>query len=585
MFLNRFTLSLLAGGAAACALSVAANAQGLPVTLWSQNGPSAPFQYFGEAGAGIGDHDGDGKADWIVGTPGATIGGLNQAGRATVYFSSGAAPVVLNGSFALERFGASVSSAGDQTGDGIPEILIAGPNNMGAGTFRGRIQLIDGATYATITVFFGLADNFQWGGTMCTLGDLNGDGKSEYAFNGNVFNISSQPIPAVYVMNGANNQIYCAQIQFGTGVGQGPGDLANAGDVNGNGANDLIVGRGVDTQVYALPATVGGATSLLFSIPTRGEAVAGPGDVNGDGVPDIAVSNRNLGPLGGLQGFVGVYSGAAPHALLWSLLGSGGQDEFGVAMDALGDVSGDGAGDIVVGAPQRQPGFLGSGYVKLLSGSNGAKLAQWNGNGSPSNPNEFGAMVANAGDVDGDGKDDYLIGDRGRDIGGQTDAGFAMIAKGALAGNAVGVLFCHCPPSSPAMCGNTHNGLGGCLNTLGQPGLLQGFGSTSVTADDLFLVASGLPASSSTFFYSGTSSTAPGSPLYSGLMCVGGTLTRLPVVTASGGVAVKGPYQVVQQGGYLAGQTAYFQAQYRNINGPCGANANQTNALALTFLP
>jgi hypothetical protein len=585
MFSNRFSRSMFAVGAAACALSGAVHAQGLPVTLWTQNGPSAPFQYFGEAVAGIGDHDGDGKSDWIVGAPGTTVGGLNQAGRATVYFSSGAAPVVINGSFAFERFGASLSSAGDQTGDGIPEILVAGPNNAGSGTFRGRIQLINGATYATITTFFGLADNYQWGATMCVLGDLNGDGKSEYAFNGNVFNLSFQPIPAVYVMDGSNNQIYCAQLQFGTGTGQGPADLANAGDVNGDGVNDLIVGRGVDTQVYSLPATAGGATSLLFSIAMRGEVVAGPGDVDGDGVRDIAISNRNSGPLGGLQGFVGVYSGAAPHAQLWSLLGTGGQDEFGASMDALGDVSGDGVGDIVVGAPQRTPSFLGAGYVKLLSGANGALFALWTGTGGPSNPTEFGAAVANAGDVDADGNNDFLIGDRGRDIGGQTDAGFAMIAKGALAGNAVGVLFCHCPPSSPAMCGNTHNGLGGCLNTLGQPGLLQGFGSTSVTADDLFLVASGLPATSSTFFYSGTSSAAPGSPLYSGLMCVGGTLTRLPLVTASGGVAVKGPYEVVLQGGYLAGQTAYFQAQYRNINGPCGANANETNALALTFVP
>jgi hypothetical protein len=141
---------------------------------------------------------------------------------------------------------------------------------------------------------------------MCWLGDLNGDGKSEYAFNGNVFNISSQPIPAVYVMNGANNQIYCAQIQLGTGTGQGAGDLANAGDVNGDGVNDLIIGRGVDTQVYSLPGTVGGATAL-FSIPMR-EVVAGPGDgVNSDGVRDIAIANRNAGPLGGVQGFAGVY--------------------------------------------------------------------------------------------------------------------------------------------------------------------------------------------------------------------------------------------------------------------------------------
>jgi hypothetical protein len=578
MLLHRSTRSWIVATASIGMLASAVHAQGLPVTLWSQNGPSAPFQNFGHAGAGIGDHDGDGKADWIVGTPGATIAGMSSAGRATVYFSSGLAPVQLDGAFAFERFGSAVSSAGDQTGDGIPEILVAGPNFNGAGSLRGHIRLYNGATFAVITQFFGLSDGYGWGGTMCSLGDLNGDGKGEYAFNGNVFNQLSQPVAAVYVMDGSNNQIYCAQIQVTAA------DLANAGDVSGNGVNDLIIGGNSDTRVYSLPATAGNAVSMLFSISVRGEGVAGPGDVNGDGVRDIAISNRNLGPLGGLQGSVGVYSGAT-QGQLWSVLGMGGQDEFGAAVDAIGDVNGDGVGEIVVGAPQRQPGFLGAGYVKLLSGVDGAKFAQWNGTGGPSNPTEFGSAVANAGDVDGDGRDDYFIGDRGRDIGGQTDAGFAMIVKGAIAGAAVGSQFCNCAAPSSNPCAITHNGLGGCLNTLGQPGVLAGFGTTSVAADDLFLTASGLPSTSSTFFYSGTSSTAPGTALYSGLMCVGGALTRLPVVQASGGVAVKGPYQLVQQGGYLAGQTVYFQAQYRNINGACGANANQTNALALTFTP
>ncbi|MCC7014642.1 MAG: hypothetical protein IT454_18925 [Planctomycetes bacterium] len=585
MLQSRSVSRLVSSVFAASALTVAARAQGLPVTLWSQNGPAFPGANFGEGVAGLGDLDGDGKSDWIVGAPGLTVSGLSAAGRATVYYSSGATPVQLDGTTAFERFGASLSSAGDQNGDGKPEFLVAAPNHSSSGmALRGRIALYDGATCALITQWWGLAANMQWGVTMCTLGDLDGDGKSEYAFNGNTFSTAFAPLPAIYVMSGALNQVYCTQISFANTPNSAPYDIDSAGDMNGNGAADLIVGRGADTQVYALPNVFGGATSLMFTIPVRGEVVAGPGDVNADGVRDIAIANRNLGPLGGLQGFVGVYSGAT-QAQLWSVLGSGGQDEFGASMCAISDFSGDGAGELVVGAPQRQSGFLGTGYVRVLSGANGVKLAEWIGTGSPSNPAQFGSSVANAGDVDGDGKQDYLIGDRGRDLGTQIDAGFAMIAKGALAGATVGTQFCHCPPSSPAACGNTHNGLGGCLNTLGTPGLLAGFGTASVTADDLFLVASGLPASSTVFFFSGTASAAPGFPLYSGLMCVTGTITRLPAVTASNGVAVKGPHQLAAQGGYLAGTTAFFQAQYRNINGPCGANANQTNALAVTFTP
>lgn len=585
MSLSRTSSRTLSIVAAATTLCAALNAQGLPVTLWSQPGPSFPFANYGEEVAGVGDLDGDGLADWAVGAPGVTVGAMSQAGSATVYFSGGGPSVTINGNTAFERFGESISSAGDQNGDGKPELLIAAPRHTSSGlNFRGRIVLLDGATLSVITQWWGLAANSSWGAMMCSLGDLNGDGKSEYAFNGNVFSVPFTPIPAVYVMDGSNNQVYCAQLQFSNTPNTVPLDIANAGDVTGNGVNDLIVGRGVDTQVFSLASASGVPATLAFTIAMNAQAVAGPGDVDGDGVRDIAISNRNLGPLGGLQGRAMIYSGAT-QGQLWSVLGLGGQDEFGVAMDQVGDIDGDGNGDIAVGAPQRQPGFLGTGYVRVLSGSNGAQLAMWNGIGGATNATEFGAAVANAGDVDGDGKADFLIGDRGRPVGPQDDGGYAMIAKGELAAGAVGTPFCHCPSSSPASCGNTHSGMGGCLNTFGTPGLLEGFGSTSVASDDLFLVASGLPPSASTFFFSGTGSAAPGIPLYSGLLCVSGTLTRLPVVTASNGVAVKGPYQLVGQGGYMAGQTTYFQAQYRNINGPCGHNANQTNALVLTFTP
>lgn len=584
MFLSRISSRTLSIVAAATTLCAALNAQGLPVTLWSQPGPSFPFANFGEAVAGVGDLDGDGLADWAVGAPGVTVGAMLQAGSATVYFSGGGAPVTINGNTAFERFGESISSAGDQNGDGKPELLIAAPRHTSSGmNFRGRIVLLDGATFSVISPWLGLSANMSWGALMCTLGDLNGDGKSEYAFNANSFS-GSTPVPAVFVMDGSNNQLYCAPLVYSNVANQVPTDIANAGDVTGDGVNDLIVGRGVDTQVFSLASTSGVPATLAFTIAMNAYAVAGPGDVNGDGVRDIAISNRNLGPLGGLQGRAMVYSGAT-QAQLWSVLGLGGQDEFGVAMDQVGDIDGDGKGDIAVGAPQRQSSFLGTGYVRVLSGSNGAQLAMWTGIGGATNATEFGAAVANAGDVDGDGKADFLIGDRGRHVGPQDNAGYAMIAKGALAGGTVGTMFCHCPSSSPASCGNTHSGMGGCLNTFGTPGLLEGFGSTSVAADDLFLVASGLPPSATTFFFSGTGSAAPGTPLYSGLLCVTGTLTRLPAVTASNGVAVKGPHQLVAQGGYFAGHTAYFQAQYRNVNGPCGANANQTNALVLTFTP
>lgn len=549
-----------------------AGAQGLPVTLWTQNGPASHFNEFGAALDGLGDLNGDGLSDWIVGSPSATIGGLNQAGRVNIYYSNGAPAATINGANAFSNFGQAVSDAGDQTGDGVSEILVGSPQWPGNGTFRGKVSLYNGATLAPITNFFGLTNLTQWGLMMCSLGDLNSDGQGDYAFNGDYGGNL-----AVYVMSGANNQILYVPIQPGMAMN----DIANAGDVNGDGKDDLIVGFATQTRVY------NGATgALLFTIAgAPGISVAGPGDVNGDGVPDIAVGDNTVPGVGGGQyGQVSVYSGAN-QALLWSRLGDGVQDEFGLSITAIGDINNDGAGDLAAGAPERQSGFFGLGYVRVLSGPDGCDQGVWTGATLQS---WFGAAVGDAGDVDGDGRRDLMIGDPHLDVSGFIDTGFATVKKGALSGPSVGTMFCHCGIGF-GPCGNDNTfGAGGCLNSTGQPGLLQGFGSASVSADNLFLVASGLPSSTPTLFFSGTTKAGGGFglPLLDGLVCVSGTIFRLnPAEQAVNGVAVKGPCEVVMTGGYLAGQTLHFQNQYRDLSGPCGFGANQTNGLTVTFTP
>ena len=175
---------------------------------------------------------------------------------------------------------------------------------------------------------------------------------------------------------------------LGLGVGA-PGDL------DGDGVDDVVLGLSGDATVEARSGSTG---ALLWS-RTRsglyGRSIASPGDIDGDDVPDVAVGN----PTGEK---VHLESGADGHTL-WTRTFTGTQ-LTSWAMAALGDVDGDGLGDLVVGGLfGPSPGAT----VRVLSGVDGSDV--WV---IPPGLGDFGfgEAVANAGDVDGDGVDDILVG-------------------------------------------------------------------------------------------------------------------------------------------------------------------------------
>ncbi|MCK4873202.1 MAG: FG-GAP repeat protein [Phycisphaerales bacterium] len=161
-----------------------------------------------------------------------------------------------------------------------------------------------------------------------------------------------------------------------------------------------------------------------------GFSVAGLGDVDGDQRGDVAVGiPYHDGEAGGLfddRGRVMVYSGAT-GLLIYLIEGEAAEDFFGYSIAAAGDVDGDGVGDLIVGAYHSSEAATTAGCVSVYSGVDGYELHHITGEAAE---DFFGYAVAGAGDLDGDEFADFIVGAPGRDTAG-TDAGRVYVFAGS----------------------------------------------------------------------------------------------------------------------------------------------------------
>lgn len=395
---------------------------------------------FGAAVVGIGDVDGDGVPDLAVAAP-QTLGPGGDGyldGRAFVY--SGATMALL---YPLDPvrfrglFGTRLAPAGDLDGDGVPDLIVGAPGTSSDEEYGvGSVLVFSGRSGERLFVFLGDEGGSYMGSAVASVGDLDGDGVPEMVM-GTPYGTGSGPFGGglVTVRSGFDGSVL---YEFD---GSASGDylgraVAGMGDVDGDGVPDLLMaapnaspsGRGQAGLVQLRSGATGDILRQLEGDEASaffGQAIANVRDLDGDGVDDFAIGAPSASP-GGMQnaGSVFVYSGASAK-LLYQWDGLGRFDVFGAAIAGAGDVDGDGVPDVIVGAPGASPqGVSGAGSAFVFSGATGKLLFRWDG---AERDGALGQSVAIVGDLDGDGRAEVAVGAPSESPKGRRGAGAVVV--------------------------------------------------------------------------------------------------------------------------------------------------------------
>lgn len=404
---------------------------------WSVAGP-ASGSAFASALASAGDVNGDGYADVIVGAYGYN----NSTGQASIYLGcSGGllstASWTSSGEATGGGFGVAVSSAGDVNGDGYGDVVV-GASSMLSGAGKAYLYLglasLPGSTAVWSPV--GEASSY-FGNTVSSAGDVNGDGYGDVLVGADQY---SGNTGKVYLFPGMASGL--SESASWSAVGESKSSsfgtyLSDAGDVNGDGYGDVIIGaRGFSSNTGKAYVYLGSSTGLGSgpAWTASGEttnssfgSVSSAGDVNGDGYGDVIIGSSNFSnALGKTYLYTGSSAGLSKTPV-WTALGPGTGSSFGLAVSSAGDVNGDGLSDVIVGAYQVSSS-AGKAFVYLGTGAGLSPEYVWSASGQNSN-SYFGGAVSRAGDVNGDGYGDVIIGARN-----YNDTGKAYLYLGSAIG-------------------------------------------------------------------------------------------------------------------------------------------------------
>jgi len=300
----------------------------------------------------------------------------------------------------------------DVDGDGHADIAAGARFKPRQKTLQnGDAAVWSGATGALIRSWDGEWPDGLFGHWVMPVPDISGDGLADLIIAAPHASLDGSSRGIVVARSPKTGQELWRRVE--TESGNLGWDLALAGDHDADGHTDLFVGAPMEDggRVYLLSGR-DGSVLRTYSPPepagSFGWYVARLDDLDGDGRPDLAVGAPFAKNEGGAKvGRVWAFSSASGRALHhWQ--GTDPRGGFGEVLAAIGDLDGDGKGEIVVAAPGTEdPKRTTPGELRIYSGATGKELRHWSG----SQPGElYGRMVVAAGDLDGDGVEDLAIG-------------------------------------------------------------------------------------------------------------------------------------------------------------------------------
>ncbi|MFC7499783.1 hypothetical protein ACFQRC_11195 [Enterovirga sp. GCM10030262] len=373
------------------------------------------------------------------------------------------------GDIAGDRAGVSVSDAGDVNGDGLADLVVGARGGDDGGPGSGEAYVIFGKAAGLGTIDLGTlltgdgfqivgADSDDAGRSVAGAGDFNNDGFDDLIIGATGRDLGGTDTGGAYLVFGKGSGFGTVDLAALTPVDgfaiQGIGafnfmgrSVSSAGDVNNDGFDDVIIGAlqgegsGTDSgQAFVLFGKSGGFSNVNLALlapvdgfvieggspyDLAGTSVSSAGDVNGDGFDDIAVGAIGVGygaayvVLGKAGGFGPVDLGSLPSFAGFIMQGQRAGGRAGYSVAGAGDVNGDGFDDLIVGEPFDGFGAFDPGNAYIVYGKargfepidlvniqpedgfvlTGASVAS-----------RLGLSVSAAGDVDGDGFDDVIVG-------------------------------------------------------------------------------------------------------------------------------------------------------------------------------
>ncbi|WP_439558683.1 integrin alpha, partial [Dyadobacter sp.] len=400
-------------------------------------------------------------SDVIVAASKYDNGELDE-GAAWVYYGSASGlnmgnAVMLQGNQAGARFGCSVSTAGDVNKDGYSDIMVGALFYDKGETNEGAVFVYHGSAAGISTnaslVLEGNQAEANFGNAMGLAGDVNGDGYSDVVIGVHAYDSGQVNEGVAFVYHGsaqglnANNPVKIEGNQAESAFGF---TAAGAGDVNGDGYSDIMVGARLfdkgEVDEGAVFIYHGSALGVNSNVPAvilesnqvsafLGNAIGTAGDVNGDGYSDIIITANMYDKGQTNEGAAFIHHGSAqgisPAAAL-TLEMNQAEAQFGSSAGSAGDVNGDGYADVIIGAKYYDNGHLNEGAAFVFQGAKTgissilSSTLESNKTGA-----QFGCSVASAGDVNGDGYSDVIVGAIAYDNG-HDDEGAVFVWKGGV---------------------------------------------------------------------------------------------------------------------------------------------------------